>query len=262
MTRKRIVIGLALTLLAAGAITLTVLDRDQRVRFKVASVMMDRPSYLDYLLSSWENGPERVKSRVVIVVRRMDETAVDDALEIFQRDESPRAVTAVNVLIEARPEKTSRLLELFKGDNPVLSERVARILRELGAKAVPDLERALDSTDPELKWWAITTLGRMQPPTEITLDALNRIVVNSDSVPLRIAAMRSLAELGAPSAKFVPTLVKVMEHADPELRAGAAEALGIFGPLAQDAAPNLVLALSDDDAIVRRNAWDALHQVR
>ncbi|MFQ5795664.1 MAG: HEAT repeat domain-containing protein [Candidatus Bipolaricaulia bacterium] len=66
-------------------------------------------------------------------------------------------------------------------------------------------------------------------------------------------AVRKLVKIG-PAA--VPTLIKVLQDKDVDVRQEAAEALGKIGPDARDAVPALVEALRDEDWSVRQfSAW-------
>jgi hypothetical protein len=85
------------------------------------------------------------------------------------------------------------------------------------------------------------------------LDALG-----DDDLRIRIAAIKALGEIGAPSA--VPELLHILnkDH-DNDLRWAATGALGKMGTAA---VPGLIEALKDDDWKVRRSAADALWGLR
>ena len=66
----------------------------------------------------------------------------------------------------------------------------------------------------------------------------------------------------APTAKpMVPSLIQGLRHRQPEVRRGAALALGTMGRAGQPAADELRRALDDPDADVRAAAADALRKV-
>jgi hypothetical protein len=85
------------------------------------------------------------------------------------------------------------------------------------------------------------------------LDALD-----DEDVRVRIAAIKALGEIAAPSA--VPALLHILnKDSDNDLRWAATGALGKMGAAA---VPGLVEALKDDDWKVRRSAADALWGLR
>jgi HEAT repeat protein len=64
------------------------------------------------------------------------------------------------------------------------------------------------------------------------------------------------------ATKTIPVLMAGLSDNTPLIRTGAAEALGILGPLASEALPALQKAMNDDDKSVRDAAAKAVHQIR
>src|SRR5690349_2267363 len=59
----------------------------------------------------------------------------------------------------------------------------------------------------------------------------------------------------------VPTLIKSLKDADPNMRYWAAQSLGSLGPEAEEAVPDLLEALTDEQAMVRMGAALALGEI-
>jgi HEAT repeat protein len=68
-------------------------------------------------------------------------------------------------------------------------------------------------------------------------------------------AALALAKIGAPG---VPVLARALKKSDPLSRRHAAEALGLIGPAARQAAPDLIAALNDPNRAVRAAAAESL----
>ena len=74
----------------------------------------------------------------------------------------------------------------------------------------------------------------------------------------RLKAGQALAKFGK---KPVPQLIKQLKHKDVARRRRAAQALGVIGPNAKDAIPQLKEAIEDVDERVREYARDALKKI-
>lgn len=92
--------------------------------------------------------------------------------------------------------------------------------------------------------------------TEVTIDALGRI--GDPAVPalisalhdlkdraLRVAAARALARIGPPAQEAVPDLITALEDDDEDLRKAAVHALGQIGNAASAAVPKLMDELKE-----------------
>jgi HEAT repeat protein len=263
MTRRRLLL-LVLAGLVGGAVTLLLVDRDKRLSLRVARYRCDRTQYVHVLLEYHRTGNERVKNRVLTVFERMDESPVPDLIEVLKDGDPDAKQAALAVLKKFKngDPGIKRLLELLGDDDLAVQDWAATLLMQWGADMVPPLEAALTHPNRQVCWWAITTLGKINPATDATTKGLNMIVVNNPDVALRVAAISALGEIGVKSKEYVPTLVKMLEHQDAETRAAAARALGMIGANTEEAIPNLTLVLADEDAVVRANAWEAIQKIQ
>ncbi len=263
MTRKRLLL-LVLAGLVGGAATLWYIDRDKHVSLRVARYRCDRKQDVQVLLDYFRTGNDRVKLHVLTIFDRMEESPVLDLMEVLKDGDpdSKHAALAVLKIFRNGEPGVNRLLELLADNDLAVQVWASTLLSQYGAAVVPRLESALNHADRQVRWWAITTLGKISPAADTTTKALNVIVVNNKDVALRIAAIGALAEIGSKSKEYVPTLVSMLEQPDAELRAAGARALGVLGADAHEALPSLTRVLTDEDAVVRADAWEAIQKIQ
>jgi HEAT repeat protein len=261
MTRKKLLLILLVTLIAGGAVTIALVDRDKRLTFRVAQMCYDREHYVRFLVEHYGKGNERVKKRVLTIFERMDPSPVADFIQIAKQDDPLLQAAAVTLLLNAGSDQFAKLLEVFD-EEPAIQANVANALRRAGADVVPALETAAVTPNRPVQWWAITMLRNMGSANSKAAKSLNNLAANDPDIRLRAAATEALGATGDAAAPYILYFVKALEHDDPELRASAARALGMMGTSARDTLANLTCALRDDDAIVRENAWAAILQIR
>jgi HEAT repeat protein len=132
---------------------------------------------------------------------------------------------------------------------------------EMSPLVVPRLIRWLDSGDAELAGQAAERLEALGAPAESSAPTLARVALDSSNAS-RIKAAQALPSVDLSAA------TEVARHYRSELRADdvdrrrrAAEILGAIGPVATEAVPDLIVAASDADAIVRDRAIQALARI-
>lgn len=111
------------------------------------------------------------------------------------------------------------LLAQLTGGDESLAEAASTELARCGESVFPALEALLESSDADHRWWAVRTLAQMDSPR-------------------------------------VECFARALDDESPEVREGAALALAAHP--AEEAAPVLVKALSDEDSIVASLAVNAL----
>jgi HEAT repeat protein len=151
----------------------------------------------------------------------------------------------------------------------MLPQRVeaARMLGRLGqrgAAAVPELTAQLlrlrGSELEPLQEAIIDTLGQIGSPARSALPTVALAAGRSTDIDQAIKRAKTTI-LAATDSQDVGALTKQLQSADPSFRLRAAKALGAIGPAARFAVPDLVAALRDTDADVRRAAVAALQQI-
>jgi HEAT repeat protein len=159
----------------------------------------------------------------------------------------------------------------------------------LDAHAVTALSTAVGDRDTELRWLALDALGRGGPAAASSLPVLIKALDDTDStvrlkaalavqnvdpknssfVPVLTSEMRAgngrvlleVGRRGSDAAWAVPTLVGLLSHESPKLRALAAQTLGGIGPAAIGAKPALERATGDSSAAVQSAARDSLGRI-
>ncbi|WP_159461564.1 HEAT repeat domain-containing protein, partial [Thermoflexus hugenholtzii] len=116
----------------------------------------------------------------------------------------------------------------------------------------PELRRALQDKDADVRRAAVQALEKMGPPV---LPALLQALQDEDA-DVRRAAAEALGNIGDPPA--LPALTQALQDEDGGVRRAAAEVLEKMGP---PALPALLRALQDEDAEVRRAAAEALGNI-
>jgi HEAT repeat protein len=157
------------------------------------------------------------------------------------------------------------------------------------ARAVAALTKAVADSDKEVRWLAIDDLAKIGPPAASSLPALVKALDDADAaVRLRaalaiqkidpknpnfprvlIAEMRAgngrvlldVGAMGKDAAWAVPTLIELLSHQSPKVRALAAQALGRIGPASSDAKTALQRAASDPNSAVQSAAHEALRSI-
>jgi HEAT repeat protein len=71
----------------------------------------------------------------------------------------------------------------------------------------------------------------------------------------------AIGTIGADAVWAVPTLVGLLSHATPQVRALAARTLGRIGPAAKEAKSALEAARRDPNVAVQNAAKDAVHRI-
>ena len=121
--------------------------------------------------------------------------------------------------------------------------------------SISSLLTALTDESWRVRRLATERLGALQPSPE-TVRQLISMLGNRNDTGARNAAAAVLAQLGAP---VLPSVVALLEHADPDQRKFAADILGAIGT--PEAVAPLVAALQDADPNVRTSAAEALGHV-
>jgi len=129
-------------------------------------------------------------------------------------------------------------------------------LGQIGSEAIPALVQALEDQDASKRVAASWGLGYIGSEAKEAIPALVKALGDGDETVCQAAAW-ALGEIGSAA---VPTLTQILENEDlaANLREFAAIALGHAGTEAEEAIPNLILALEDESEEVRTGAKIAL----
>ncbi|MDO8873019.1 MAG: HEAT repeat domain-containing protein [Methanoregula sp.] len=131
--------------------------------------------------------------------------------------------------------------------------KAAEALSKIGNPAVELLIATLQYPDDDVRWKAAIALGEIGNP-----DAIEPLIqlLSDDDRFVRSRAAHALSMIGNTAA---PPLIQALKKGDPDVRWGAALALGkIKNPIAVEP---LILALADEEAMVRAEAASALASI-
>ena len=109
-------------------------------------------------------------------------------------------------------------------------------------------------------------MGKIGPDAAAALPALRGLLTSNDELSAEASAW-ALTQIrpGSPeiAAEAVPVLIKALSSITPEVRQGAAKALGELGPLAKSAEDAVAkVAAGDEDELVKAEAAKAVPLIR
>ena len=119
--------------------------------------------------------------------------------------------------------------------------------------------KAIAEHDPsaEFRIWAIRALGLIGGKSDLVVPTLLKMLDDTDG-NIRNAAAYQLGEV-RPTGKVLPALLGLLNHGKPPKRSLAANTLGMLGPeVATEAIPALIRALREGDEEVRKGAVTSL----
>jgi HEAT repeat protein len=169
------------------------------------------------------------------------------------KDESPRvrlqAIEGLAVFGPAAREAIPALADAMKDRDGNIINAAAITLAKIGKEAVPVLTGYSKDKDQRVREAATAALGRIEDKNPYSLAgkagndfvaAVNAIVggLESDDKWLQskaVAALRAAPNAGVMARQAVPALIRLLQDDDPNVRDGAAEALGNIGPWAKAA---------------------------
>lgn len=185
-----------------------------------------------------------------------------------------RALLAINALatpFEAVSGCRAALTDAEPGVRALAAKRL-REWRQLSEGAAPspdwegiadDLRRVLADTDPDVQFEAARALGWIWPDGDEGVTVLWRMLGDDEAQPLMLALLvTALAEhpRSCPEA-HLPRLRELLRHPQAEIRENTSGLIATSVTAAQVLEAELVVALDDDEPIVRENAAIALGHI-
>ncbi len=247
----------------------------------------------------------KVRATAAAALGRLGRQAeeVAPALLATMKDDMPEVrVVSATALGRVAPgdEKAIETLGLALTGDPDVNVRNAAapglgLMGQQAAAAAPVMIRALNDRDGTVRVHVIVALGRIGPADGSVATVLKTIAEQDPSADFRIWAIRALGLIGAKSNIVVPTLLKMLDDANGDIRNAAAYqlgeirptrevlpallgklndgkpperslaacTLGMLGPeVATEALPALIRALRDEDDDVRKGALASLMEFR
>ena len=162
------------------------------------------------------------------------------------------------------PRLVAALVRLLASDDRCKRSGASSILDQIKPpppEAVPGLIGALKDESQAVRFSSARALGRYDGPEgEAAVPALIDATRDKDGW-VRTQVAKSLARHGVGASEAVPAVAGLLRNENPNLRWGAAESLGAFGPAAVAAVAALREARDDPEEIVRDAAEKALRAI-
>ena len=155
---------------------------------------------------------------------------------------------------------TPNLVLLLEKDDPVISDKAATALGNMGRLGVPGLLRASTNQHGHVRTLAIGALSRIGP---LARDAIPRLVTmaKEDQPGVREAAVEALGQVGPTSPAVTAALTQALVDPVREVRLKAILALGRSPAHSASAVPELIGRLNDPSADVRGQAASLLGEI-
>jgi HEAT repeat protein len=128
----------------------------------------------------------------------------------------------------------------------------------MGPKAIPHLLAALKHDDPNQRAVAADALGQIEPPARDAVPALIGLMKDKSN-DVRYKACEALARIG--DSRALNVMLEAVKDRDWFLRCPAAEALGKFRPVTDEAVNALIAMMKDKEGLVRTSACDSLRDI-
>ncbi len=121
---------------------------------------------------------------------------------------------------------------------------------------IPNLIRSLESDKKPVRLQAARGLGNCGKGAQAAVPALRSLLEREQDGPVYLQAMKALTQIGAHAE-----LQMLLQHPNPVVRQQAAWGLGVIGPDAKKAVPELIKLLKDQDPMTRGLAAQSLGEI-
>jgi HEAT repeat protein len=201
--------------------------------------------------------------------------AIPTLVELIEKEKGDAAdviflsVDAANALADIGDKAVPALLALAKDakKDPIVRSEALRSLHLMSAKhakrmkvAVPILVALLRERNADLRWYAVSVLGRLGRTAHAALPALEQFIKKAPAKEQTEAA-EAMFRISGDAQAVLPILLRLLRGPDARARSAAAAAIGVMGPAAKSAIPALITACQDKAADVRLQAVLALRDM-
>ena len=208
---------------------------------------------------------EEVRKLAVLVLERAGASAIPAlAPALDEKQPTSVRVLAASALAKAGQNATpgiNPLCACLLSHDGTLRWHAAFALGKIGASAVPALQVALRSADPEVLCAVADALGWIGSGAQAVLDDLKRLASSSAPLPVRLACHSALVKISGDASAGLPMLLATLKEKDPIGRASALERIGHLRTMARESAPMLLPYLADSSGEVRAAAALALGRI-
>ena len=247
--------------LAVDSLVNALEDEDEEVRSRAAWALgvIGSPRAVDSLVSALEDPVRDVRVKAAGSLKKIGTHCTDALLQALQEGGDELRKEAARVLGDIKDLRAVPFLVKALGDpDEKVRGRAANALEKIGEPAVEALQAALSSDDPNIRALAASILTKMGlKPSELVSAEEGLSVERLEGARARELILEGKwEEVATLGENAVEALLEAVEDRDPEVRRGAAWALGVIrNPRVVDA---LVSLLGDEDGSVRSGAAWAL----
>lgn len=227
------------------------------------------------LIEAWGDDSMAVRRGISRALHRMGPRVVCDLIRAVEHEDPRVRHEAVSLLYGVAQKEELQIVDIMPMliralDDPEsrVRKRAAQAMtayRKNAEEAVPVLIRGLSDPEPVVRAWMAMALAAIDPPAEPVIPALTKALQDQDC-EVRIQAARALAKIGNDKVPMLSRadleqLIGGLKDTSEYERRRSAEALGVIGPAAGEAAAALTEALLDEDCEVRVWAAGALCKI-
>lgn len=216
---------------------------------------------------------QRVSAWGLVMLDPTNQQYINQALPLLSsalEDEMPLVRKEAAIAIQKMGSKGASgvpaLVKALETSGSSVQVEILDALAQVGPAAQPALPEAvklLSSPDPTVRYTATYLLGQLGEAAKGATPALEKILEGQDEFGQAVAAWALVKIDPTPKHRqqAVPFMIKALEHEVPNVRAQAAEMLGVIGLSNPQAKAALQKAAQDDDETVRKAAQAALSKL-
>jgi HEAT repeat protein len=229
---------------------------NQRLRARVASVPLLANGELQPAAGPDHLGKD-LRAAVPLLAKQLTHASVDVKLAVLY---------ALETLDRDAAPAVDAVAKALDDTNPFVRWGAARALGRMAGFDGPEVVKAVtalgkhladENENGRVRTTAAVALARYGPAARSAVNDLAAAVKKGDS-DLRQLAMRALVAIGAEAKPALPALVEALTAKEAPVRLAAARTLGQLGPVAKEALRELRAAMDDADAAVSLAAADAI----
>ncbi len=250
------------------ALNVSLADADPVLRAAAAEALgkIAAPTAVACLVKALDDEDDQVRQHAAVALGQIGPAAsgATKKLIVALSDQQVRTI-ARDALIQIGPDAVDPLVESLDDDNIRFDVLVA--LRTIDPVKTKQQGLA-KSTPADLSSLHMVLYDVTRQSADRTAAAASLVTLGDAGLAVLIEAFevqeiaRTATEAFAKAdSAAVPSLVKVLAHQRPDVRASAADALGHMGMAASDAVTDLMALLNDQDRQVRYRGVRALHEL-
>ncbi len=209
-----------------------------------------------------ESAPIRVKAAVAVwKIGRRGKEAVPVLVEVLQDPTNNSRMQAIVMVATIGPDAVAAapmLVAALADRNTLLRQRAAVTLEQLGAEAAAFVVEGLSHSDPTVRRYSATILGRLPPAAAQAAKPKLTAALKDKDAQVRLNATQALWRLEHHADTVAGELVNLVANSDNAIHKSAANLLCTLKPRPKQAAPCFTGLLRDTNAWLRVTSAEAL----